>query len=96
MGTKVNSTLGRQTRNDRTVKIAEEKLLPIIRHFQKHGGTNEFADRISKRVGKKFQRQYIEELIHPDREHRVQPRFGLGLVIVEVGNEMIKESEAAK
>jgi hypothetical protein len=46
---------------------------------------------LTKRTKKSWRRENIERWLHEDPEKRTQPLLGVGLLLVEIGNEYIAE-----
>lgn len=64
-------------------------LLFLIEHAQKNRGTIiELADVLSARTGQKIYRQYVEKWLHPDAAVRVEPKLGVGLMLIEEGRKL--------
>lgn len=68
-------------------------LKPLIDHAQKHRGTIiELADVMSNRTGQKIYRQSVEKWIHPEADKRIEPKLGIGLILIEEGRKVIEKA----
>lgn len=78
-------------------KVANEKLEPLIRYVHgRRGAITEVVRRLSARTKKQWRRENAERWLHPDAKKRTQPLFGVGLLLMEIGQELLAEQEAAK
>ena len=68
-----------------TTEAAAEKALRPVRKFlfKEAGNARRLASRLTEVTGEAVYRQSIEGWVHPDPEKRVQPRLGMGLVMLE-------------
>lgn len=79
-----------------TTKIANKQLEPIIKFAHANRGTiNALQQRLTKRTKKQWRRENIERWLHEDPDKRTQPLLGVGLLLVEIGNEYIAEVNGA-
>jgi hypothetical protein len=75
----------------------------LIDHFQNnqvsHGKTGRFnrpatttalAEALSARTGKKIHRQMVEGWLNPDRDKAIEPKLGIGLLLIEEGKKLIE------
>lgn len=74
--------------------LADKALAPLIKHAEKNPGTiARVTERLTKLMKTKVHRQLVEKWLCPDQAKRTQPRFGMGLLLVKVGNEIITPKE---
>jgi hypothetical protein len=70
--------------------VSNTALAPLIEHCNKVVGSKaELAERMSTALGYKVHRQIAEGWVHPDPAKRVEPKLGLGLVLLRIGGEMM-------
>lgn len=68
-----------------TKKFADEALQPLIEYAKENPGTiTKLAARLSELTGATQYRQNIGEWLHPDPAKRIEPRFGMGLLLLDV------------
>lgn len=68
------------------------KLKPLIEYvhiYENRGTILELAKILSDKTGEKIYRQYVENWLHPDPEKRIEPKLGIGLLLIEEGNRLI-------
>lgn len=72
------------TENPTATEAAAEKALRPVRKFvfKAAGNARRLAERLTKVTGENVYRQSIEGWIHPDPTKRVQPRLGMGLIML--------------
>ena len=77
-----------------TKTLVAESLAPLIQFAQANPGTlTRLAVRLKELTGENQYRQNIGEWLHPDPAKRIEPRFGMGLLLVQVWEaELSKES----
>jgi hypothetical protein len=74
-----------------TKQIANTALAPLIEFANKEkniGTKKALADALSKRLGYKVHRQLVEGWLNPDPKKRIEPKFGLGFVIMLEGEKI--------
>lgn len=70
-------------------QIADRELSPLIKFAEKNPGTiTKVTARLEKLMGSKVHRQLVEKWLHPDPAKRTQPRFGVGLLLMKVRDEI--------
>lgn len=70
--------------------VSNTALAPLIEHCNRVVGSKaELAERMSASLGYKVHRQIAEGWVHPDPAKRVEPKLGLGLVLLRIGGEMM-------
>jgi hypothetical protein len=80
-----------------TKQLASEALEPLIRHAQKNPGTvTKLATRIMEETGTKQYRQNVGDWLHADPELRIEPRFGMGLLLLRLWATELRDGVAAK
>jgi hypothetical protein len=68
-----------------TKKLVADALAPLIEHVQNNPGTiTNLAGRLATLTGEKQYRQNVGEWLHPEPAKRIEPRFGMGLLLVRV------------
>lgn len=75
-----------------TTAIASAALADLIDHANKEknvGTKKALAEALSARLGYKVHRQLVEGWLHPDPEKRIEPKLGLGLVIMDEGEKIV-------
>lgn len=73
-------------------KVANEKLQPLINYVHgRRGSTAEVLKRLCVKTRKKFNRENVGRWLHPEAKKRTQPLFGVGLLLVEIGQELLTE-----
>jgi len=71
---------------DRSVKVANKQLAPLIKFVHNNRGTiNNLTKILSRRCGRKIRRENLERWLHQDPTKRTQPLLGVGLLLVEIG-----------
>jgi hypothetical protein len=74
-----------------TNKVAPAAFLPLVKHAMAHRGSiKALAARLTRRTGKTVHRQMVEGWLNPDPDKRTEPLFGMGLVILDEGNALMK------
>lgn len=70
-------------------------LKALIEYAQQNKGSRSAAsthnlvvDRLTELTGKKVHRQMVAEWLHPDAEKRVEPRLGIGLMLMQIQTEI--------
>lgn len=75
-----------------TTRIANERLKELIEFTQNtHGSIKEITKRLSKRTKKQWNRENVERWLHKDPEKRSQPLLGVGILLIQIGRELIAE-----
>ena len=78
-----------------TKQLASEALEPLIRHAQQNPGTvTKLATRIMEETGTKQYRQNVGDWLHADPELRIEPRFGMGLLLLRLCEAELRNGEA--
>lgn len=75
-----------------TTAIANTALADLIDYAnnEKNVGTKKaLAESLSARLGYKVHRQLVEGWLNPDPEKRIEPKLGLGLVIMDEGEKIV-------
>lgn len=81
-------------RPDESERLSQANLGPIITYAAAHKGTyTALANALGDAMGKPLARQQVEQWLHPDPYMRVQPRYGIGLLLVKLGAELIAKAE---
>lgn len=74
-----------------TKSVSDLALEPLAKFAKKNPGTKaELARRLSERLGRKVHRQVAEGWTHPEQGKRVEPKLGLGLIILDEAQKMIE------
>lgn len=77
-----------------TKKVADKALEPLVKFRKKRPGTGaEIARELNKRTGQNWQVNKILIWLHPDPAKRRQPTFGAGLLLLEVGREIMARDQ---
>lgn len=77
-----------------TKSVSDDALSFIIDYAQKNRGTvSKLTERMSKAMGRECKRQMVEAWIHPDAERRVEPRLGIGLILIAESRGLINGGE---
>jgi len=80
-----------------TKQLASEALTPLIRHAQRNPGTvAKLATRLMELTGAKQYRQNVGDWLHADPELRIEPRFGMGLLLMRLWETELMDGEAKK
>lgn len=83
-----------KSKRTNTTEIANEVIGPAIDYAAKNRGTmGALAERLSARLGYKVHRQLVQGWLHPDPERRIEPKLGLGLVILAECRGMMEGDE---
>lgn len=87
---KTNAMSDRQT-----IKAADAASRKYLQHIIKlnkllPGFNAAMAQEMSKRLGKKIHRQSMALWLHDNDKKRIEPRLGVGLILVEVGKVVAK------
>lgn len=70
---------------------ASKALSFLINHRVKNPSfVRAMATRLSKRTRTTVQRQQVEAWLHPDAKKRVQPKLGVGLLLIHEGNKVLE------
>lgn len=70
-------------------------LKPLIDFATKNRGTIiTLADILSKRTGQTIFRQSVEKWLHPKIKKRMEPKLGIGLLLIEEGAKLIANTNA--
>ena len=77
-----------------STKIANKALEPLIKFRKNRPGTvAQIAQTLNKRTGQNWQVNKILIWLHPDPAKRRQPTFGAGLLLLEVGREIMARDQ---
>jgi hypothetical protein len=80
-------------KKDLSKEISDKRLDPLAKYCEnKRGAIAELTRRVNAMNGRPVARQHLEQWLKPKRSDRVQPRFGMGLILVEVGNALMQEN----
>jgi len=75
-----------------TSNVASEVLDFLIDYAASTRGAEiELAARLSKRIGKPVFRQQVQGWLNPDPKKRIEPKLGVGLLMISEGNQMITD-----
>ncbi len=86
----------RSNKDPLTIKLANDALAPLVEHRRKTDRfVTDLTERLSKRTRKKWAIQKVMSWLHPDPKRRHQPLLGAGLLLLEVGRELMAEHEKA-
>jgi len=78
-------------------KKAQAALGNLIKFAEKNPGTVvAVTNLLTKKQGVKVHRQQVECWLHSNPEKRMQPRFGMGLLLVDAGDEVMAKTTAEK
>ncbi len=78
-----------------TTKLSNEALAPLLAYRLDHRGfVSVLTARLNRRTRQTWRIQKVMAWLHPDPRRRPQPPFGAGLLLVEVGKEVIAEKES--
>ena len=73
-----------------TTKVSEVALADLIDYCNKTpGAKSELALKMTEAVGYTIQRQVCEGWMHKDPTKRVEPKLGMGIVLLRVGGIML-------
>lgn len=73
-----------------TTHVSETALAPLIKYCNENpGAKSELALKMTEAVGYTIQRQVVEGWMHKDPEKRVEPKLGMGIVLMRVGGIML-------
>lgn len=79
-------------KDKQSTKVANQKLEPLIRLVHgRRGLVGEVQARLTRRTRKQWRYENLSRWLHPDPARRTQPLFGVGLLLVEIGEELAKE-----
>ena len=68
-----------------TKRRAGEALRPLIEYVQNNtGASQQIAAHLTRLTGTKQYRQNVEEWLHADQDRRTEPRFGMGLLLMDL------------
>lgn len=85
----------RTNKDPLTTRLANDVLAPLLAHRKKTDRfVTDVTERMSKRTRRKIQIQRVMTWLHPDPKRRQQPRLGAGLLLLEVGRELMAEHES--
>jgi hypothetical protein len=77
---------------DKSKEISDGQLDELSKFCQKNrGAIAELTRRVNDANGRPVNYQHLSKWLAPKRSDRVQPRFGMGLILVEVGNKLMAE-----
>lgn len=80
-----------------TTKISNQHLEPLIKYAHANrGAMREILIRLRKRTRKRFNRENIARWLTKDKVRRTQPLFGVGLLLVEIGDDLMNELRLAR
>lgn len=72
-----------------TIQLSNRKLLPLIQYVREHdGAAGEVLKRLSRRTRKKWNIENVHRWLNNDPAKRTQPLFGVGLLLVKIGEEL--------
>lgn len=75
-----------------TQKISDKALMPVIRFCAANRGTiSRIREEFNKRTKKEWRRDNFERWLNPSPEKRIQPLFGTGILLVEIGSKVIQQ-----
>lgn len=75
-----------------STEITEKALARIIDYAQSDTGKGtilELSRRLSHRLGDTVHRQQVEKWLHPDLKKRVEPRLGIGILLMIEGARLL-------
>lgn len=76
-----------------TSNVANAALQFLIDHAAKTRGAEiALAERMTKRTGQQVLRQQVQGWLNPDPEKRIEPKLGVGLMLILEGRAMIQGS----
>lgn len=73
-------------------ECSNRALAPLIKYAQSpqgKGTIQELSRRLTKLSGETVYRQQVQNWINPDKDKRVEPKLGIGLLLVAEGSRMI-------
>lgn len=80
-----------------TTARANKELEPLIEFAAKNRGTvYEVRRRLCKRTRKTWHADNVAKWLHKDPKKRGQPLLGVGLMLVEIGDEIMRENAKLK
>jgi len=81
-----------KTKKQKAVEVSEAKkrsdaaLKPLVLFAQKNPGTiTRIAEGLTRLTGQTQYRQNVGEWLHPDPARRVEPKLGIGLLLIDLG-----------
>ncbi len=85
----------RSNKDPVTIKLANDALAPLVAHRRKTARfVTDLTERLSKKTKRKWAIQKVMSWLHPDPSKRHQPLLGPGLLLLQVGKELMSEHEA--
>lgn len=82
----------KRTKTDVADAMAWAALYPLIKFRIRYPSiVRTMAARLSKRTRTTIQRQQVEAWLHPVTKKRVQPKLGVGLLLLEEGERALRE-----
>lgn len=77
----------------KTERAAERALRPLIKYRVKNPGfVQMMAVRMTRRTGALVLRQQVEAWLHPDVRKRVEPKLGVGLLLMAEGTDALRKA----
>lgn len=74
----------------KTKAVSDTALQPLIDFVNAENGRKaQLARLLGEAMGTEVHRQLVEGWVHPDPNKRVEPRMGLGIILLRVGGEMM-------
>lgn len=74
----------------KTKRVSDEALQPLIDFVNSEPGRKaELTRRMADELGSPVHRQLVEGWVHPTPDKRVEPRMGLGIILLRVGGIMM-------
>ena len=76
-------------------RAAAKALKSLIAFAHNNRGTViELAAALSLRTGTKIYRQYVEKWLHIDAAVRIEPKLGIGLLLIQEGRTLMSKGKA--
>lgn len=80
-----------------TAKRSNEYLAPVRAWVHANpGSVTKIAERLTELTGSEVHRQTVGRWLHRDAKSRHEPRLGMGLLLVEVYEELATEGEESE
>lgn len=80
----------------KTKLVADTALGPLIEHVNKTPGAKaDLTRRMEAILGYEIARQVVEGWVHPEPDRRVEPKLGLGIILLRVASDMLDGGEHA-
>lgn len=73
---------------------ANKELGPLIDYVKgRRGAVGEVLAKLKQKTGKEWRRENVMRWLHASAKRRTQPLFGVGLILVEIGQEFTQNGK---